>query len=369
MKEKHSIGKIISKLRKDLGWTQVELAEKLQVSDKTISKWESDKGEPSLEFLPELAKIFNVSIDYIMVGENEAEKKSSADKEKAIAKLKKEKEKRKAEIEEKKMTCLHNGIINIEELLAFNDFDVTKEMLEAYPITFYELLYNMIEKQQYKQLFEFSVDNNLKSLKTKLIKGNFENLNQAILSLIKMEITNPLYKLEAPNHKYIALKTNGIYRGLINIEKLRNSQDKPAYVEQFPFEGVMGEIKSKILYDLSLKLDKQKKTEGLTREFFNQKLASGDIETVIIKLCVKLEMILRYDYHYEGEFSEMLSEYTQTLTEDDGWGYPSEMPIAKLLHKLRKQRNNIVHPDDDETELSTSEIKDCIDFICRIDKE
>ena len=36
----HSIGKTIAELRKAKGWTQIELAEKLQVSDKTISKWE-----------------------------------------------------------------------------------------------------------------------------------------------------------------------------------------------------------------------------------------------------------------------------------------------------------------------------------------
>ena len=39
--EGHSIGKVIAALRKTKGWTQVELAEKFQVSDKAISKWES----------------------------------------------------------------------------------------------------------------------------------------------------------------------------------------------------------------------------------------------------------------------------------------------------------------------------------------
>ncbi|MFR6640655.1 MAG: helix-turn-helix domain-containing protein [Christensenellales bacterium] len=39
--EEHNVGRLIATLRKSKGWTQVELAEKLQVSDKTISKWES----------------------------------------------------------------------------------------------------------------------------------------------------------------------------------------------------------------------------------------------------------------------------------------------------------------------------------------
>lgn len=39
--KKHKIGDTIAKLRKEKGWTQNELADKLQVSDKAISKWES----------------------------------------------------------------------------------------------------------------------------------------------------------------------------------------------------------------------------------------------------------------------------------------------------------------------------------------
>lgn len=66
--KKHSIGKTIAELRKEKGWTQIELAEKLQVSDKAISKWEKDSGAPSVEFFPVLAEVFGVSIDYLMTG-------------------------------------------------------------------------------------------------------------------------------------------------------------------------------------------------------------------------------------------------------------------------------------------------------------
>ena len=54
----HSIGKTIAELRKEKGWTQVELAEKLQVSDKAVSKWEKDDAFPSVEFFPMLAELF-----------------------------------------------------------------------------------------------------------------------------------------------------------------------------------------------------------------------------------------------------------------------------------------------------------------------
>ena len=69
--QKHSIGKTIASLRKAKGWTQVDLAEKLQVSDKAVSKWEKDDSMPSIEFFPMLAELFGVTIDYLMMGKQE----------------------------------------------------------------------------------------------------------------------------------------------------------------------------------------------------------------------------------------------------------------------------------------------------------
>lgn len=66
--EEHNVGRLIATLRKSKGWTQVELAEKLQVSDKTISKWESGAGLPEISQFPTMSKLFDVSIDYLMTG-------------------------------------------------------------------------------------------------------------------------------------------------------------------------------------------------------------------------------------------------------------------------------------------------------------
>ena len=72
--KKHKIGDTISQLRKEKGWTQAELASKLLVSDKAVSKWESNKGEPSIEFLPILAQLFDVSLDYLMTRQEKEDK-------------------------------------------------------------------------------------------------------------------------------------------------------------------------------------------------------------------------------------------------------------------------------------------------------
>ena len=61
----HSIGQTIAALRKAKGWTQAQLAEKLNISDKAVSKWEIGEGTPSVEFYPLLAEIFSVTCDYL----------------------------------------------------------------------------------------------------------------------------------------------------------------------------------------------------------------------------------------------------------------------------------------------------------------
>ena len=61
-------GTIIKELREKNLMTQAELAEKLCVSDKTISKWETGKGYPDISLLEPLANIFKVSITELLCG-------------------------------------------------------------------------------------------------------------------------------------------------------------------------------------------------------------------------------------------------------------------------------------------------------------
>ena len=63
------IGKRIAELRKERKWTQQELADKLYVTDKAVSKWEQGAGSPELSTIVALAKVFGVSTDYLLIGE------------------------------------------------------------------------------------------------------------------------------------------------------------------------------------------------------------------------------------------------------------------------------------------------------------
>lgn len=61
-------GTVIKKLREKNNLTQLELAKKLCVSDKTISKWETGKGYPDISLLEPIAKVFRVSITELISG-------------------------------------------------------------------------------------------------------------------------------------------------------------------------------------------------------------------------------------------------------------------------------------------------------------
>lgn len=67
--EKKSIGSFIAALRKAKGLTQRELAEKLNVSDKAVSRWEREESLPDLSLIPAIAEIFGVTADELLRGE------------------------------------------------------------------------------------------------------------------------------------------------------------------------------------------------------------------------------------------------------------------------------------------------------------
>ncbi len=62
-------GANIAAFRKKLGLTQAALAEKMNISNKTVSKWENGQGYPDIVHLPMLAKCFGVSVDELLAEE------------------------------------------------------------------------------------------------------------------------------------------------------------------------------------------------------------------------------------------------------------------------------------------------------------
>lgn len=67
--DKKTIGSFLAALRKANGLTQKQLAEKLNVSDKAVSRWERDECAPDLSLIPVLADIYGITSDEILRGQ------------------------------------------------------------------------------------------------------------------------------------------------------------------------------------------------------------------------------------------------------------------------------------------------------------
>lgn len=67
--DKKTMGAFISALRKSKGMTQQDVADMLNVSNKTVSKWERDEGCPEIMMLPAIAELFEVTVDELLKGE------------------------------------------------------------------------------------------------------------------------------------------------------------------------------------------------------------------------------------------------------------------------------------------------------------
>ena len=63
------VGALILKLRKEKKMTQKDIAMRMNISDKTISKWERGQGCPDVSLLTELSKVLGVNIDKILLGD------------------------------------------------------------------------------------------------------------------------------------------------------------------------------------------------------------------------------------------------------------------------------------------------------------
>ncbi len=92
------IGKFIAEERKAKSLTQRELADKLSISDKTISKWENGKGMPEVSLMMPLCEVLGISANELLSGERLSSENYIRKAEENIMNLVKEKEESKKKI-------------------------------------------------------------------------------------------------------------------------------------------------------------------------------------------------------------------------------------------------------------------------------
>ena len=82
--DQQKIGGFLKKLRKEKNLTQEQLAEQLNVSGRTVSRWETGSNRPDISILVELAEFYDVSIPEIIDGERKSETMKEEVKETAL---------------------------------------------------------------------------------------------------------------------------------------------------------------------------------------------------------------------------------------------------------------------------------------------
>ena len=125
------IGKFIATSRKQKGLTQTELADRLNITDRAVSKWERGKGCPDISLLEDLSKILDVSIIELLRGEK-TNKKQKLEKAELIYSMNYAKESMKI----KMYKILNNIIITLIFVvilsLAFNNLKIAILMNHHY---------------------------------------------------------------------------------------------------------------------------------------------------------------------------------------------------------------------------------------------
>lgn len=84
---KKTFGTKLSELRREKGMTQLDLAEKMGVTDKAVSKWERDLSFPDVQPIPRLVEIFGVTVDELMQGKAAAKGTAAASRVSAFVRL------------------------------------------------------------------------------------------------------------------------------------------------------------------------------------------------------------------------------------------------------------------------------------------
>lgn len=266
----HSIGKTIASLRKSKGWTQVELAEKLNVSDKAVSKWESEAGFPEISQLPALANLFGVTIDYIMTGKTAEKERILNSKAKSV----KVKDLPNDEFNKQVQSAIRNGIISIKKLKEIANFATIKRALYEYPIHPFELAYKMYQQEKWRELFEFSVDFAINGLSDSIIRQNKKDIETAILETWTKDNQPNYIRILCINNDELYVSRSEILCGRRDNHNQKSIQEVVDYLNA---------VRQRIIEELAIKLDKDRITGELTKEYFDSELSKGNKDLVIIK--------------------------------------------------------------------------------------
>jgi hypothetical protein len=198
-------------------------------------------------------------------------------------------------------------------------------------INYCEMIEKLLSKNDYKKIFEFSVNNKLSEISELLINREYDSI---MAKTIKLFYLGPKITTEPRNARYIKqsknidntmielllkenphLKKNLEYKNcLLNQYKCYNLEEEnvDSFVETCSlvkkdiyksFVSKVDEKIEKLTGERKSKLEYESICNELTEDYIRTLISTNQLETAVIKLCVKLEAKLKYIFKYEGDFN------------------------------------------------------------------
>jgi transcriptional regulator with XRE-family HTH domain len=199
---KESIGSRIKALRAKADMTQAELAEKLNLTDKAVSKWESGEGAPNVEVLADLASLLGTTTDYLLTGKEPNQPKPAEAKPVVMR------------TEEENLRILastiQDGYYSIDRVIAIDDYELYQFALTRI-VCLAEDLWESAKAKNWRRVFKLAVDNNLRPMVEAMIAGQTDVIPVIIgcflvgspeINRWNLEIYASSDKMTAPNYKY-----------------------------------------------------------------------------------------------------------------------------------------------------------------------
>lgn len=238
----------------------------------------------------------------------------------------------------------HDGIINIDDLLKVNNFDIISRELKK-PIHEIESWFSKIEASTLRDLFRLSIDNGYKNCALYIAQDRLPDFKTSIVKDV-WKIVHPKYDEHRPpyvlcmNEKYLRLKDS---------QSIPTEKDSIEKIIEF-----INACKSQLLQEQKARLDLATYTEQF-KEHDQKELERMD---TIRKIYNKAENLLRRALNQSDAFlNDLVNKYE------------TDCDARDLLKKLIAERNSLFHSDSNSDRLTDKEISECIALIQKIELE
>ena len=210
------------------------------------------------------------------------------------------------------------------------------EIVVEYPMFHLEIVARALKNNDYKKVSQLAVDMGLNSLVDKIIEGD------------KQAIFNEASRLLKARSNRIQDVPDDINKAVVFFDQIK--------------EEVFSDWVNNIQEMIDNRRDEEQRQKNIAqikteipKEYLLQEIEKGNIENAIIKLCVKLESILKNRYRLTGDLFTMLDSFFDMKHCKEEW--------KEVLSKLRMKRNSLVHSEITPVSFSKQDLLVCIDIV------